>query len=161
MIDNDNRYYDLLKRHMEKNQMIIEFQNIDIVRAISMSGHTTMLELIKRSGLEDALKSAQEITLFAPTDRAFDKMERSEFEDLINPKNKEKLASLIKYHIISSAMPASAIAGLDDIETMNGKKVAIYKRNGSLLVNDAEIVERDIKAQNGIIHVLDGVLLVD
>lgn len=141
--------------------MITEFQNIDIVKAIAMSGYTTMLELIKLAGLEDALKSAHNITLFAPTDKAFDKIEESEFEELIAPQNREKLVSIVKYHILSIGMPASAIAGLDDIETINGKKIAIFKRNGSLLVNDAEIIERDVKAQNGIIHVIDSVLLAD
>lgn len=143
---------------LEGNGMITEFQNIDIVEAMYMSGYTRILELIKRAGLEDALKSAKGITLFAPNDKAFDKMDRDEYEALLSPQNRDKLISMIKYHILSSAMTSSAVEMLDDIETLSGEKIEIFKRNGSLLVNDAEIIEKDIKTENGIIHVIDSVL---
>lgn len=139
--------------------MITTYENLNILEAASQAGFDIFLKAAKEANLDGVLESADNITVFAPDDNAFNKLEKFLLESILKVENKEKLGEILKYHIISSTMTADAIESVDNIEMMNGKKTEIFKKNGTLMINDAEITEPDIKVKNGIIHKINKVLL--
>lgn len=135
------------------------YEKIEVTGALKEMGFDTLLKALKAADLMDALESAENITIFAPNNEAFEKLEKSVLQDLLKEENREKLSDILKYHVISSEIPSDTVVSFDSIEMMNGHDAEILKRNGSVLINDAEIIETDIKAKNGMIHVIDRVLM--
>jgi uncharacterized surface protein with fasciclin (FAS1) repeats len=120
----------------------------------------TLLTAAKAAGLVPALSGRGPLTVFAPTDDAFAKLPRGTVEGLLEPRNKSKLAAILKYHVVAGrAIRAGQIkAGRTHLKTLNGKQVAVVK-NGGVTVNGARVVTADVKASNGVIHVIDRVLI--
>lgn len=139
--------------------MITEYENLTVTEAASKAGFNIFNKAIKEAKLDEFLESADFITIFAPDDEAFNKLEKFLLESLLKIENKEKLAEILKYHVVSSSMPAEAVESVDFIEMLNGKNAEIFKKNGSLMINDAEIKEPDIKIKNGVIHKINKVLM--
>ncbi len=135
------------------------YENFNIIEAAKQAGFGMLLKAAEKAGLLDYLETAEDITIFAPDDEAFNAIEKTVLEGLMMVQNQDKLADILKYHIISSKMPSEAVESLDDIEMMNGQKVEIFKRNGDLLVNEAKIIQPDIHTKNAIIHSIDKVLM--
>ncbi|KAJ1458689.1 beta-Ig-H3/fasciclin, partial [Pelagophyceae sp. CCMP2097] len=134
----------------------------DIVdTAISAGTFTTLVAAVAAVGLVDTLKSAGPFTVFAPTDDAFALLPTGTVESLLLPENKAKLAGILTYHVLNGAVDASTAISLDgaDVPTINGATLRVSVVNGALFVNDAQVIVADVLASNGIIHVIDAVLM--
>ncbi|MDO5291551.1 MAG: fasciclin domain-containing protein [bacterium] len=121
----------------------------------------TLVAALKAAGLVDALEGEGPFTVFAPTNDAFTKLPSGTLEELLKPENKQKLEDVLTYHVFAGNVPSSAAEKLagKEITMLNNKKAKITMKNGALYINNAKIVTKDIKAQNGVIHVIDNVLI--
>jgi uncharacterized surface protein with fasciclin (FAS1) repeats len=134
----------------------------DIVdTAASAGSFKTLIAAAQAAGLVDTLKSEGPLTVFAPTDEAFAKLPKSALESLLKPENKETLVSILKYHVVSGKVSAKKAAKLNGAKTVNGEDVSITKSEAGLKINESNVVKANIKTSNGIIHVIDAVLLPD
>jgi uncharacterized surface protein with fasciclin (FAS1) repeats len=97
--------------------------------------------------------------VFAPTDDAFGKLPEGTVEDLLKPENKDKLAGILTYHVVSGKVMAADAVTLDSATTVNGKSFTISQKDGSVYVDNAKVVKTDIEASNGVIHVIDTVII--
>jgi uncharacterized surface protein with fasciclin (FAS1) repeats len=136
-----------------------EKQGKDIVdTAVAAGSFQTLAAALKAGGLIDALKSKGPFTVFAPTDEAFARLPKGTVESLLLPENREKLVSILKYHVVSGKITSAQVVKLDSAETLAGLKVTIDAARG-VKINDASVVKADVAATNGVIHVIDRVLL--
>jgi uncharacterized surface protein with fasciclin (FAS1) repeats len=132
----------------------------DIVdTAVAAGNFTTLAAALEAGGLIDTLKSDGPFTVFAPTDEAFAKLPAGTIEDLLKPENKDKLVGILTYHVVAGKVKAADVVKLDSANTVNGSDVRISIQQDSVFVNDARVVATDIGASNGVIHVIDTVLL--
>ena len=131
----------------------------DIVdTAVAAGSSKTLAAALKAGELIDALKSKGPFTVFAPTDEAFAKLPAGTVETLLKPENREKLVAVLKYHVVSGKVTSDKVVSLTNATTLNGKGLRIDATSG-VRVNDATVVKADIMASNGVIHVIDRVLL--
>lgn len=137
-----------------------EVAKSDIVdTAIAAGQFTTLVAAVQAAGLEDALRAPGPITVFAPTDAAFAALPAGTVDDLLKPENKDKLTAILTYHVASGKTKSKDLAGKRlNVTTLNGATVAVDGTNG-VKVGDAKVVTADIYASNGVIHVIDAVLL--
>jgi uncharacterized surface protein with fasciclin (FAS1) repeats len=119
---------------------------------------STLVTAVKAAGLVDTLNSKGPFTVFAPTNEAFAKLPAGTVESLLKPENKEKLAAILTYHVVSGKVLAADVVKLKSANTVNGKAVTIDASKG-VKVNNAKVTATDIKASNGVIHVIDTVLI--
>jgi uncharacterized surface protein with fasciclin (FAS1) repeats len=131
----------------------------DIVDTAIAAKFNTLVAAAKAAGLVDTLKGPGPFTVFAPTDEAFAKLPHGTVEDLLKPENKEKLAAILTYHVIPGKVTAAQVMKLNSAKTVQGTTVAIKKGNGEVMVNNARVVKADVMADNGVVHVIDSVLL--
>jgi uncharacterized surface protein with fasciclin (FAS1) repeats len=132
----------------------------DIVdTAVAAGSFKTLATALTEAGLVDALKGEGPFTVFAPTDDAFAKLPEGTVESLLKPENKDKLVSILKYHVVSGRVMAKTAMTLSEAETLNGEKVSIEKKEDGLYVGGAKVVKADVTASNGVIHVVDSVIL--
>lgn len=133
----------------------------DIVdTAVAAGQFKTLAAALTAADLISTLKGKGPFTVFAPTDEAFAKLPAGTVENLLKPENKEKLKAVLLYHVVSGKVPASKVVKLNgkEVKTVQGGAVKINTGNG-VKVNDSTVVKTDIKAKNGIIHVIDTVLI--
>jgi uncharacterized surface protein with fasciclin (FAS1) repeats len=132
----------------------------DIVdTAVAAGDFKTLAAALQAAGLVDTLKGAGPFTVFAPTDEAFAKLPAGTVEDLLKPENKEKLVSILTYHVVAGDVMAKNVVKLSEAKTVNGKEVKIKVQGGNVMVDAANVTKTDIKCSNGVIHVIDSVLL--
>jgi len=132
----------------------------DIVdTAVSAGKFTTLVAAVKASGLVDTLKSKGPFTVFTPTDEAFAKLPAGTVETLLKPENNEKLVGILTYHVIPGAVKSTNIAGKKTaVKTVQGADIKVNAMSG-VMINDANVTTADIAASNGVIHVIDKVIL--
>ena len=111
------------------------------------------------AGLVDTLNSKGPFTVFAPTNEAFAKLPAGTVENLLKPENKEKLTAILTYHVVAGKVTAAQVVKLKTADTVNGKAVTIEAGKNGVMVNDAKVTATDIWASNGVIHVIDTVLI--
>ena len=132
----------------------------DIVdTAVGAGQFKTLAAALKAGGLVETLKGEGPFTVFAPTDEAFAKLPDGTLDDLLKPENKEKLVAILTYHVVAGQATSSDVAGMKSAKTVNGKEVKFTARDGKVTVNNANVIKADIMASNGVIHVVDAVLL--
>jgi uncharacterized surface protein with fasciclin (FAS1) repeats len=132
----------------------------DIVdTAVEAGSFKTLVTAVKAAGLVDTLKGKGPFTVFAPTDEAFAKLPKGTVASLLKPENKHKLAGILTYHVVAGKVKAKQAAKLDSAKTVNGAKIAIKASGKSLAINNAKVIKANIKTSNGIIHVIDTVLI--
>ena len=121
----------------------------------------TLVAAVKAAGLVDTLKGDGPFTVLAPTDEAFKKLPKGTVESLLKPENKDKLVAILKYHVIPSKAMAADVVKLDGktVKTVEGSTVSIKVEDGSVYVNKAKVTKTDISCSNGVIHVIDTVIL--
>ncbi|MEY3068883.1 MAG: hypothetical protein RLZZ456_582, partial [Pseudomonadota bacterium] len=120
---------------------------------------STLVAAVKAAGLVDTLNSAGPFTVFAPTNAAFAKLPAGTVESLLKPENKAKLTAILTYHVVAGKVTAADVVKLKSADTVNGKAVKITAGHHGVKVNDANVTATDIKASNGVIHVIDTVLI--
>lgn len=133
----------------------------DIVdTAIAAGSFNTLAKALEAAGLIDALKSKGQFTVFAPTDEAFAKLPEGTIEALLKPENKEKLKAILLYHVVKGNVPAKTVVTLNGkmVKTLQGGELTISTVDG-VKVNDSNVIKTDVVASNGVIHVIDTVLL--
>ena len=135
-------------------------QELDIVdTAVGAGSFNTLVAAVKAAGLVDTLKGDGPFTVFAPTDEAFKKLPPGTVENLLKPENLEQLQAILTYHVVSGDVLAADVVKLDSATTVEGQDVAIKVDGGIVMVNGAKVLKTDIKCKNGVIHVIDSVLL--
>jgi len=131
----------------------------DIVAVASGAGNfTTLVTAIKAAGLVETLQGPGPFTVFAPTDAAFAKLPKGTLEDLLKPENKAKLAGILTYHVVPGKVMAADVKTMM-AKTVNGQELDIKVKDGAVTVNNAKCTKTDIDASNGVIHVVDTVLM--
>lgn len=139
-----------------KTSVKSEYTNI-IETAKSAGQFTTLLAAIDAAGLNEALSGDGPFTVFAPTDEAFAALPAGTVEGLL--KDKETLTSILTYHVINGKVKADKVVGLDKAETLNGQMVSIETSDNKVMIDGAQVVVTDIICSNGVIHVIDKVIL--
>ncbi len=132
----------------------------DIVdTAVAADGFDTLVAAVKAAGLVDTLKSKGPFTVFAPTDAAFEKLPAGTVESLLKPENKDKLIAVLTYHVVPGEVKAAQVVKLSKATTVQGSDVKIKVKKGGVKVDNANVVKTDIQCSNGVIHVIDTVIL--
>ena len=131
----------------------------DIVVVASGAGSfKTLVAAVKAAGLVETLQGKGPFTVFAPTDEAFAKLPPGTVEDLLKPENKEKLVAILTYHVVPGKVMAADVKTMM-AKTVNGKELSITVVDGKVMVNTAKVIKTDVAASNGVIHVIDTVLI--
>ena len=132
----------------------------DIVEtAVSAGNFKTLVAAVTAAGLVDTLKGKGPFTVFAPTDEAFAKLPAGTVDSLLKPENKVKLVGILTYHVVPGKVMSSEIAGKKAVvKTVQGSEISVDAMNG-VMINDAKVIKADIETSNGVIHVIDTVLL--
>jgi uncharacterized surface protein with fasciclin (FAS1) repeats len=137
-----------------------EEKGTDIVdTAIGAGQFSTLAKALQAAGLVDTLKGSGPFTVFAPTDAAFAKLPAGTVETLLKPENKEKLQSILTYHVVPGEVKAAQVATMTSAKTVNGDTVVFKAQNNAVKVDQANVVKADVIASNGVIHVVDTVLM--
>ena len=132
----------------------------DIVdTAVSAGSFNTLVAAVKAAGLVDTLKGPGPFTVFAPTDEAFAKLPAGTVDDLLKPENKSKLQAILTYHVVAGKVMAKDVVKLHTAKTVNGQQVTLKSEMGSVMIDNAKVVKTDILCTNGVIHVIDSVIL--
>jgi len=132
----------------------------DIVEtAVAAGDFTTLATALEAAGLVETLKGDGPFTVFAPTDTAFAALPEGTLESLLKPENKDKLTSILTYHVVPGKVTSADVVKLDSATTVNGQSVDIETGGGSVKVDGATVTAVDIPATNGVIHVIDKVIL--
>jgi uncharacterized surface protein with fasciclin (FAS1) repeats len=120
---------------------------------------STLLAAVETAGLSETLLGRGPFTVFAPTDDAFSRLPHGTVESLLRPENRDRLRTILTYHVVAGRVSAAEARRLNSAETVSGQDIAIESRNGALRINDATVRIADIPASNGVVHVIDRVLL--
>jgi uncharacterized surface protein with fasciclin (FAS1) repeats len=121
----------------------------------------TLVAAVKAAGLVETLKGEGPFTVLAPTDEAFAKLPEGTLDSLLKPENKDKLVAILKYHVIPSKAMAADVVQLDgkEVKTAEGSSAKVSVKDGTVSIGDAKVIKTDIECTNGVIHVIDKVLL--
>ncbi|HEX5045002.1 MAG TPA: fasciclin domain-containing protein [Candidatus Polarisedimenticolaceae bacterium] len=132
----------------------------DIVdTAVANGSFNTLAAALEAAGLVDTLKGKGPFTVFAPTDAAFAKLPPGTVENLLKPENKDQLTAVLTYHVVPGKVESKEVVKLSQAKTVNGRSVEIRTSGGVVMVDDARVVTTDIACSNGVIHVIDTVIL--
>ena len=132
----------------------------DIVdTAVSAGSFNTLAAALEAAGLVDTLKGDGPFTVFAPTDEAFAALPEGTVESLLKPENKDQLVAILTYHVLAGKVKAADVVKLDSAATVNGESVTIAATDAGVKVDNANVIKTDIAASNGVIHVIDAVIL--
>ena len=131
----------------------------DIVAVASGAGiFNTLVAAVKAAGLVETLQSPGPFTVFAPTDEAFSKLPKGTVENLLKPENKDKLVAILTYHVLAGKVIAADVKTMK-AKTVNGNELDLKVAGGVVTVNNAKVIKTDVAASNGVIHVIDTVVL--
>lgn len=135
-------------------------EKADIVDvAVSAGQFNTLAAALEAADLVSTLKGDGPFTVFAPTDEAFAKLPEGTLNSLLKPENRDRLISILTYHVVPGKVMASDVVTLSEAETVNGGSVSIKVVDDKVLINEATVVATDVDASNGVIHVIDKVIL--
>ena len=139
---------------------VSSMEKADIVDTARSSGSfNTLVSALQAADLTETLKGDGPFTVFAPTDEAFNRLPAGTVEDLLKPENKAKLQSILTYHVVPGKVMSWDAVKMSSAKTVNGKSFRISKSGDGLMVDDATVTKADIKASNGIIHIIDRVIM--
>ena len=146
--------------HAKTDKAAKSMMQMDIVdTAISAGQFNTLVQAVQAADLVDTLKGPGPFTVFAPTDEAFAKLPAGTLTDLLKPENKSKLQSILTYHVVAGNVMSTDAVKLTSAKTVNGDSFSIRTDSNGLMVDEATVISADIKASNGVIHVIDRVIL--
>ena len=127
--------------------------------AVAAGQFNTLAAALDAADLVETLKGDGPFTVFAPTDAAFAALPEGAVESLLKPENRDQLVSILTYHVVNGEVTAADVVKLDEATTVNGSKIAIRVDDGDVRINDATVIAADVGASNGVIHVIDTVIL--
>ena len=130
-----------------------------VATAVAAEGFETLVAAVKAAGLVETLQGEGPFTVFAPTDEAFKKLPKGTVEALLEPENKEKLVAILTYHVVPGRVTAADVVKLSRTETVQGSAVTIRVEGGKVRIDGATVTATDIHCSNGVIHVIDSVIL--
>lgn len=130
-----------------------------VTTAVEAGSFKTLAAALDAAGLVETLQGDGPFTVFAPTDEAFAKLPKETVESLLKPENKDQLVAVLTYHVVAGKVPAAAVVELNAAATVNGQRVDIKVENGKVAVDQAQVITTDIACSNGLIHVIDQVIL--
>jgi len=134
--------------------------NKDIVdTAVEAGSFNTLVAAVQAADLADTLKGKGPFTVFAPTDEAFAKLPAGTVEDLLKPENKSKLQAILTYHVVAGKYMAKDVVTMKEAKTVNGESFMISMKSDTVMVDNAKVVKTDIECSNGVIHVIDTVIM--
>ncbi len=132
----------------------------DLVDTAADAGSfSTLVAAVQAADLVETLKGEGPYTVLAPTDEAFAKLPEGTLESLLKPENKQQLVDILTYHVVPGKVTAEQVMGLSEAETVNGQSVSISSSDDVVKIDDATVVQADVMADNGVIHVIDTVLM--
>lgn len=131
----------------------------DIVDTAVAAKFNTLVAAVKAADLVSTLKGPGPFTVFAPTDEAFAKLPAGTVEELLKPENKKKLQSILTYHVVPGKVMSKQVVKMKSATTVQGGTVAISTMGGGVMINNARVTKADIETSNGVIHVVDTVIL--
>ena len=154
-VGDDHSKVDKASAKMDKME---KMKKMTIIETAATNGDFTILmKAVKAAGLDDDLSGDGPFTVFAPTDKAFKALPKGTLEALL--KDKEKLTSILTYHVVSGKVSSKQVVELDKATTLNGQEVKIMSDDKGVMIDDATVVMTDIDCTNGVIHVIDKVIL--
>ena len=127
--------------------------------AVASKDFKTLVTAVKAAELVETLSGKGPFTVFAPTDKAFAKLPKGTIKELLKPENKKKLVEILTYHVVPGKVVAADVVKLKDAKTVQGQKVKIKVKDGKVSIDKATVVKTDIACKNGVIHVIDAVIL--
>uniref|UniRef100_UPI0037038FFB fasciclin domain-containing protein n=1 Tax=Rosistilla carotiformis TaxID=2528017 RepID=UPI0037038FFB len=127
--------------------------------AVSAKKFSTLVAAVKAAGLVETLKGDEPFTVFAPNDEAFAKLPQGTIADLLKPENKAKLTAILTYHVVPGKVMAADVVGVKSAKTVNGKEVSVTVEGNTVMIDQSKVIATDIVTSNGVIHVIDSVLL--
>ena len=133
---------------------------MDIVdTAVGAGKFKTLVAAVQAAGLVDVLKGDGPFTVFAPTDEAFAKLGDDAIKDLLKPENKDKLVSILTYHVVSGKVMAADVIGIKKAETVQGQSLKVKVKKDGVYIDKAKVITTDIETSNGVIHIIDTVIM--
>ncbi len=130
-----------------------------VATAVDAGSFKTLAAALQAADLVETLQGPGPFTVFAPTDAAFAKLPAGTVESLLKPENKAKLQAILTYHVVAGSVGSKDVVKLKTVKTVNGQSVSIEVADGAVSVDGAKVVQTDIAASNGVIHVIDSVIL--
>lgn len=127
--------------------------------AVGSPDHTTLVAALSAAGLVETLNGAGPFTVFAPTNSAFDALPDGTVESLLEEENKDQLTGILTYHVVSGNVMAADLSDGQVVKTLNGKELKVSIKDGKVMINNATVVAADLDGSNGVVHVLDTVLM--
>jgi uncharacterized surface protein with fasciclin (FAS1) repeats len=120
---------------------------------------STLVAAVKAAGLVETLSGKGPFTVFAPTNAAFEKLPKGTVEELLKPENKDKLIAVLTYHVVPGKVLAADVVKIEKAKTVQGQEVSVKVSNGGVQIDNAKVIKTDIVGSNGVIHVIDAVIL--
>ena len=130
-----------------------------VENAVNNENFSTLVAAVKAAGLAETLSGSGPFTVFAPTNAAFEKLPAGTVEKLLKPENKDQLVKVLTYHVVPGKVMAKDVVKLNKATTVEGSDVAIAVSGGTVTVDNAKVIKTDINSSNGVIHVIDTVIL--
>lgn len=127
--------------------------------AVGSADHSTLVAAVKAAELVETLSGTGPFTVFAPTNAAFDMLPKGTVEGLLKPEKKADLTSILTYHVVAGNVKAADLTDGQIIKTVNGKELKVTIKDGKVMINGANVTTADLVAGNGVVHVIDAVLL--
>jgi uncharacterized surface protein with fasciclin (FAS1) repeats len=146
------RHYVATEAAKEKPKTIVE-------TAAGIEDFSTLVAAVKAAGLVETLSDKGPYTVFAPTNEAFAKLPEGTVEDLLKPENKKKLVAVLTYHVVPGKVMAADVVKVKEAKTAQGGKVKVTVKDDEVMINDSKVVKTDVECSNGVVHVIDSVLL--
>lgn len=132
----------------------------DIVDTAAQAGQfETLVAAVEAAGLVETLKGDGPFTVFAPNDEAFAALPEGTVDDLLKPENRDTLEAVLTYHVVPGKIMAEDAMGADSVTTVQGQDLTVTTMDGQVMINEATVIQPDVEASNGVIHVIDGVLM--
>lgn len=127
--------------------------------AIAAGSFKTLVAAVQAAGLVETLSGKGPFTIFAPTDEAFAKLPKGTVEDLLKPENKAKLTAILTYHVVAGKVMSTDVVKVKSAKTVQGQDLTVAVTDGKVMIDNAQVIKADIMASNGVIHIIDKVLL--
>ncbi|RYZ22680.1 MAG: fasciclin domain-containing protein [Chitinophagaceae bacterium] len=138
--------------------MMVPSKNI-VENAANSADHTTLVSAVKAAGLAETLSGAGPFTVFAPTNEAFNKLPAGTVDNLVKPENKQKLTSILTYHVVPGALRAADLKDGQKLKTVQGEELTVTMKDGKVMIDGATVTIPDVISSNGVTHVIDAVVM--